>query len=110
MGNSSGDSAIASCYDKEKARNTIIINLSNSRCGNCGEGALPEQRVHDIAYGYSAKYPRNGCGTDFRYVSTDYIGTWVRFGGGSTTSQIFAEKYPHLEWNGFDDIVAEGQL
>lgn len=96
------------CSDAEKQAHTLIINLSDSRCGNCGGGASPEQRIHDVDYpGYGGRGTKPGCGTEFRYVASDYIGLGGFYGRDITTEELYAEDYPDLGWNGFDERACE---
>jgi hypothetical protein len=55
---------------KKKQNPTLVINFSNSSCANCGQGASPEQKIHDKCFGYG-KQPK-GCGVKFKYVTSDY--------------------------------------
>jgi len=92
------------CSDEDKQKHTLIINRSNSRCGNCNRGASTEQRIHDTIYEYSPDTGAVGCGTEFRYVASDYFGLGSFWGGEfETTEELYAHMYPDLEWNGFDE-------
>jgi len=50
---------------------TLIINRSDSRCGNCGKSANPAEAKHDTVIGYN---PGPGCGQRWVLVDTDYLG------------------------------------
>ncbi|GEM_PF-6605155 len=78
---------------EKKENPTLHINLSNSRCGNCGEGADPTSKTHDKCLGYGDQ-PK-GCGIEWKYVTTDYS-------GGDIEKRI-KEMRPDLEFisNGF---------
>lgn len=49
----------------------IIINRSESRCGNCGKGAFMEETGHNTIAGYNGGQP--GCGAIWDSVSSDYL-------------------------------------
>ena len=54
----------------KKEKPTLIINLSNAECANCGRGADPKEKTHKTCLGYG-KQPK-GCGIKWKYVTTDY--------------------------------------
>lgn len=54
--------------------NTLIINRSDSRCNNCGLGAIPTEEKHDQAIGYSIRGFQAGCGIRWEYVTSNYVG------------------------------------
>ena len=55
--------------------NTLVINISESRCGNCGKVCNPEAKTHDINYGYDMTINgTKGCGCEYEYVTSDYTG------------------------------------
>jgi len=55
--------------------NTLVINLSDSKCGNCGKSCNPEAKTHDINYGYDMEVNgTKGCGCRYEYVTSDYTG------------------------------------
>lgn len=57
-----------------KEKYTLYINLSNSRCGNCGKECDPNETRHIRECGYHAKEGnKDGCGVKWRYVSSDYF-------------------------------------
>ncbi len=56
----------------EIGKHTLFINTWSSTCGNCGEGADPEERTHITCLGYGEQPP--GCGVEWKYVSTNYSG------------------------------------
>lgn len=69
---------------------TLYINRFDSRCGNCGKGAVPDQVVHDVAYGYKQS---EGCGVTFKCVSSNYAGMRA----------LTELRRPDLEWKGWDE-------
>lgn len=87
--------------DVSKLHETVIINPSQSICGNCGHYANPSEIGHFTRYpGYVSldkidKIPRYGCGILWKYVSSDYIGLNLR--------ERYERQYPNLEWNGWDE-------
>ena len=50
---------------------TLFINISDSRCGNCGKDADPYAEAHDRKLGWN---PGEGCGAVFTHLSSDYVG------------------------------------
>lgn len=50
----------------------LIINRSDSRCGNCGKGASPHENAHLTILGY-AEHNSPGCGEEWDSVESDYI-------------------------------------
>lgn len=50
----------------------IIINRSESRCGNCGESASMEETGHYTILGYKNN-GSPGCGEKWDSVSSDYL-------------------------------------
>ncbi|QIQ63022.1 hypothetical protein SEA_MOAB_161 [Streptomyces phage Moab] len=50
----------------------IIINRSESRCGNCGKGAFMEEQGHYTIAGYKDN-GMPGCGEEWDSVSSDYL-------------------------------------
>lgn len=55
-----------------RQRHTLIINRSDSKCGNCGMGADPKETTHDTILGYGPFTV--GCGERFVLVRSDYTG------------------------------------
>jgi hypothetical protein len=49
----------------------LFINITDSRCGNCGKNTLPSATHHTDISGYSPK-PGAGCGARFVATSSDY--------------------------------------
>lgn len=47
---------------------TLLINITSSRCGNCGQNTLPEATHHTDVSGWS---PRQGAGCGALFVDTD---------------------------------------
>lgn len=41
---------------------TLIVNNSDSRCANCGEGADPDEKTHKTVMGWGKPYDHDGCG------------------------------------------------
>src|ERR1051326_8156974 len=56
---------------KEKNMAQIIINRSESRCGNCGKSAFMEEGGHYTIAGYKDN-GLPGCGEEWDSVSSDY--------------------------------------
>lgn len=54
-----------------KRRHTLVINVSDSRCGACDKPADPRSMTHDRVLGY---HPGPGCGERFVFVTSDYFG------------------------------------
>ena len=55
---------------------TLVINRSDSRCGNCGKAALPNEFYHETVPGWNE--PTVGCRFDFTTTGTEYTGTEQR--------------------------------
>lgn len=53
---------------------TLIIDRNSSWCNACGEGADPSEKSHKRVIEYSPDSGRPGCGTEWRFVSTNYMG------------------------------------
>jgi hypothetical protein len=55
-------------------KHLLIVNPSNSRCGNCGKGALPTESKHDTVLGYFpiGHDPGPGCGVRWVFIDSDY--------------------------------------
>lgn len=51
---------------------TLIINRSDSKCGNCNRGADPHDEAHVKCLGYAPQ--PEGCGVVWTHVTTDYTG------------------------------------
>ncbi len=69
---------------------TLIINPSESLCGNCGKSAHPEEKAHISRLGYQ---PGGGCQAVFTEVGTHY------------SNQDFRAMRPDLPWIGLTKIV-----
>lgn len=65
---------------------TLYINRSDSVCGNCGKGANPHSKSHDVVLGYN---PEDGCGKVWTKVSTMSYGMGI--------NDIIAQMRPDLE-------------
>lgn len=50
----------------------LIINRSESRCGNCGKPAFMEETGHNTIAGYKEN-GQPGCGETWDSVSSDYL-------------------------------------
>lgn len=74
------------------SNHTLIINRSESRCGNCRMGADPMQLHHDIILGYGLE-DKKGCGQRFVFVTSHYIGNGVK--------EAVLKMRPDLEWIDF---------
>lgn len=48
---------------------TLIINITDSRCGHCGKNVLAQATYHDDVSGR----PGAGCGARFVDTGSDYI-------------------------------------
>lgn len=74
---------------------TLFINVCESRCGNCGKGANPATTHHFEVLCYGDSNGSDGCGIEWMYLSTDYIGA----------SLVGAAKRmrPDLIWVGDND-------
>jgi len=57
-----------------REKHTLIINRSDSKCGNCNRGAATDQQMHDRELGYGVVGIGKPCGVEFKYVSTSYYG------------------------------------
>lgn len=55
-----------------RIKQTLIVDMFQSECGNCGKGAVPGATIHDEALGYGD--PGEPCFAEFKYISTHYIG------------------------------------
>lgn len=56
---------------------TLFINVSSSRCGHCGQGALPSEQRHVTVAGwgdYPEHYRPIGCGQRFVFLSSEQVG------------------------------------
>jgi hypothetical protein len=69
---------------------TLIINRSDTKCGNCGKGADPYAESHDVILGYPPIGGGPGCGVRWAQVRSDYTGMEDRC----------REMRPDLEWVG----------
>lgn len=71
---------------------TLFINPSNSKCGNCNKGATWREATHDTVLGYFPKGydPGPGCGVRWVYVSTEYT--------GYAAVEAAKDCRPDLEW------------
>ena len=68
---------------------TLIINRTDSRCGNCGLSADPDETHHNRVLGYN---PGPGCGQRFVLLDSDYR--------GDGTPEAAQKMRPDLEWVG----------
>jgi hypothetical protein len=50
------------------------VKRNDSVCGACGRGASPTEEAHHRVLGYEIGPGDRGCGTRWRYVSSDYSG------------------------------------
>lgn len=75
--------------------NTLIINLSDSQCGNCGKPADPYETHHFSGnYKMTSRPAPNPCGQEYKYLSSNYTGNSVK--------QACIEMRPDLEWIGIE--------
>lgn len=77
---------------------TLIIDKSESFCGDCGRYALYTELTHDSAFAQG-----EGCGVAWEYVTSNYFGLGI--------GKFAAQARPDLKWIGDDDYVYwyEGQ-
>lgn len=53
----------------------LVINRSDTVCGNCGKGATYQEKKHETILGYSKNYPsKDGCGVEWTHVTSHYVG------------------------------------
>lgn len=72
---------------------TLIVNRSDSRCGECGRGADPHQLRHDQVLGYYTDENRpEPCMALFDSIRSDY----------SDLKVALTAMRPDLRWVGFD--------
>jgi hypothetical protein len=57
-------------YDPKQ---TLIINLFHSKCGNCGFDADPSEKSHRTRLGYFDN-GQPGCGVVWKFVTSEYTG------------------------------------
>lgn len=62
---------------RAKLRESLIINLSNSECGNCGRQVLPVGDSCEHLSGYGPQNGTPGCGAKWKYVTSAYMGERV---------------------------------
>lgn len=58
-------------YLDSRLKETLLINFSDSVCGNCGKATLPDSKTHEKISGYGESRP--GCGVKWKYVSSEYF-------------------------------------
>lgn len=51
---------------------TLIINRSDSQCGDCGRSADPNETAHTTLLGYGPDNGKPGCGSKWEKVTSDY--------------------------------------
>lgn len=73
---------------------TLIINRSESKCGNCGRPANPHETHHISVPSYQPS-TSPGCGQRWVLARSDYIGY----------DKTFASIRPDLTWVSFDPAV-----
>lgn len=75
-------------YDWSMMNHTLIINLSDSKCGNCRKGADPHELTHEtvLSYGVQGK----GCGVRWVLLASDYSGDMIK--------EASQRMRPDLEW------------
>jgi hypothetical protein len=82
--------------NNEYAENLLVINRSDNYCANCSKGTTLTERFHTTVTSWSdEERAKPGCGTEFLYVASDYVGLRMR--------ELCDEKWPHLEWVGIDE-------
>ena len=65
-------------------KNTLVINLSSSYCGECGMDCDPNEKSHMTNLGYDEETrKRKGCGAVYKYVTSDYCSRVFREGDAS---------------------------
>lgn len=57
-----------------KMKESVIINPSSSTCGNCHEDCDYDEKRHETVLGYGPKNGTKGCGIEWKYVTTQYMG------------------------------------
>lgn len=73
----------------------LIINRSDSKCGNCGQGANPREIAHDTIIEYSPNTGRPGCKAKFTHVESHYVGLDMK--------TRCLEMRPDLIWCGMEN-------
>jgi hypothetical protein len=73
-----------------RQKHMLFVNLSDSRCGNCGRGADPYEKSHTTLLGYGVKAGETGCGIEWQYIASDYVGCHA--------DEWAARERPDLEW------------
>lgn len=73
----------------EMKSEALVINRSDSRCGNCRKGASPHAEAHVDIVDYKS-VPGGGCGVRWRYLTSDYTGAGIE--------QAARDMRPDLEW------------
>lgn len=77
-----------------KRPKTLIINTWSSECGDCGKGAVIEEKTHDTVIGYDVEEGEKGCGVRWEFVDSDYFDLDME--------KRCKKMRPDLEWNGFN--------
>ena len=73
-------------------RDLLIVNKSDSFCGNCGQSADPSEGAHETVFGLGLREQvGRGCGVVWKRVGSEYRG------GGIENS--VREMRPDLEWS-----------
>jgi len=57
-----------------RMKETVIINPWSSKCGNCGEDCSYSEAKHLTNLGYGPQNGTPGCGVEWKYVTTEYLG------------------------------------
>lgn len=52
----------------------LVINRSDSRCGECGKPCDPHAKAHDVLLGWGPTNGDPGCGAEWDRVGSDYAG------------------------------------
>lgn len=74
---------------KKKINRVLIVGGWQSTCGNCGQGANPQDKRHYKCYGYG-KQPK-GCGVKWTHITSSYVGLNMR--------ERTLRMRPDLEWS-----------
>lgn len=75
--------------------NTLLVGSSSTECNNCGKGANPHDKTHDLQYFYgpeSGKLP--GCGIEWKFITPTYM--------GEVANRAVREMRPDLQFIGLD--------
>lgn len=76
---------------------TVIIDLTDSECGACGQAALAREGSHKtVPPGYTGKPTAEGCEVEWKYMTSNYMGRRVR--------ERSESLFPQYKWVDLDRL------